>query len=94
VGKRTWDIKGWDGPTEIFNCKIPGSMTDNEVGAILQRLVARHLEPHEVVAASLRKNFRGYAPLLACHFDRGAEKGNMVMVGSNPCFVALRKRQK
>jgi hypothetical protein len=92
IVKRTWKITGYDGSCQIYAGEVPGILTDDEVGRILQRLAARHLTDQEVVAASLRKNFVGYAPLLECSFDRVAPKGNMVMCGSNPHYIALRAR--
>ena len=55
-----WEIRG---PVE-FITTMPGSMHPSEIVRVLQRLAARHLSQEEVVAASLRKNFRGYAPHL------------------------------
>ena len=89
---RTWKITGYDGAREIYSGEVPGILTDEEVGRILQRLAARHLSDQEVVAASLRKNFVGYAPLLECTFDRAGPKGNIVTCGSNPHYIAFRER--
>jgi len=89
---RTWKITGYDGSRKIFSGEVPGILTDEEVGRMLQRLVARHLTEREVVAASLRRNFAGYTALLECTFYRAATEGNMVMCGSNPHYVAFRER--
>ena len=87
-----WEIKGYDSSKEIFADEVPGSMSVDEVSAILERLVCRDLTPHEIVSGSVRKNYRRYAPLLEVHVDRMAEKGTNVTAGENPHYVALRRR--
>jgi hypothetical protein len=87
-----WEIKGYDSSKEIFADEVPGSMSVDEVSAILERLVCRDLTPHEIVSGSVRKNYRRYAPLLEVHVDRMAEKGTNVTAGEYPHYVALRRR--
>jgi hypothetical protein len=87
-----WKITGYDGTTQIYSGEAPSILTEEEIATMLQRLAARHLSHGEVVAASLRKNFRGYSGLLECIIDRVGEKGNTVMVGTNPHYIAFRKR--
>jgi hypothetical protein len=88
-----WRITGYDGATEIYSGEAPSILTEEEIATMLQRLAARHLSHEEVVAASLRKNLRGYPGLLECIIDRAGEKGNSVMLGNtNPHYIAFRKR--
>jgi hypothetical protein len=87
-----WTITGYDSTTPIYNGEAPSVLTEEEIATMLQRLAARHLSYGEVVAASLRKNLRGYAPLLECNIDRAGKNGNSVTVGSNPHYIAFRKR--
>jgi hypothetical protein len=89
-----WEIKGYDSSKEIFADEVPGTMSVDEVSAILERLVCRDLKPHEIVSASVRKNYKRYAPLLEVHIDRMAEKGTNITAGENPHYVAFRRRMR
>jgi len=63
--RRVWKIRGYDGDKQVFEQSIPaGSLTDQEMIALLQRLASRHLSDGDVIASSLKKNASGYAPLL------------------------------
>jgi hypothetical protein len=85
-----WKITGYDGSRQIYNGEAPSILTEEEIVTMLQRLAARHLSHEEVIAASLRKNLRGYSGLLECIIDRGG-KGNTVMLGNtNPHYIAFR----
>jgi hypothetical protein len=87
-----WKITGYDGTSEIYSGEAPSILTEDEIATMLQRLAARHLSHGEVVAASLRKNLKGYSGLLEYVIDRVGEKGNTVMVGTDPQYIAFRKR--
>jgi hypothetical protein len=87
-----WEIKGYDSSKEILADEVPGSMSVDEVSAILERLMCRDLNPHQIVSASVRRNYKRYAPLLEVHIDRMAEKGTIITAGENPHYVALRRR--
>jgi hypothetical protein len=89
-----WEIKGYDLSKEMFADEVPGTMSVDEVSAILERLVCRDLSPHEIVSASVRKNYKRYAPLLEVHIDRMAEKGTNITAGENPHYVAFRRRMR
>jgi hypothetical protein len=89
-----WEIKGYDSSKEMFADEVPGTMSVDEVSAILERLVCRDLSPHEIVSASVRKNYKRYAPLLEVHIDRMAEKGTNITAGENPHYVAFRRRMR
>lgn len=89
-----WEIKGYNSSEEIFADEVPGTMSVDEVSAILERLVCRDLSPHEIVSASVRKNYKRYAPLLEVHIDRMAEKGTNITAGENPHYVAFRRRMR
>jgi hypothetical protein len=92
AGRPLWKIAGYDSTTQIYEGEVPGILTEGEIATTLQRLAARHLSPGEVVAASLRKNLKGYAPLLECNIDRAGKKGTSVMVGDDPHYIAFGKR--
>src|SRR5258707_373918 len=54
---KQWEIEGYESTRLIFSKNVPlGFLSEREMIALLQRLVSRHLEPNEVVAASLRSN--------------------------------------
>jgi hypothetical protein len=87
-----WEIKGYDSSKVIFADEVPGTMSVDEVSAILERLVCRDLTPDKIVSASVRRNYKRYAPLLEVHIDRMAEKGTNITAGENPHYVAFRRR--
>ena len=89
-----WGIKGYDSSKEIFADEVPGSMSVDEVSTILERLVCRELTPHDIVSASVRKNYKRYAALLEVDIDRFAEKGTNITAGHNPHYVAFRRRMR
>jgi hypothetical protein len=89
-----WEIKGYDSSKEIFADEVPGTMSVDEVTEILQRLVCRELAPDKIVSASVRKNYKRYAPLLEVNVDRTAEMGTNITAGQNPHYVALRRRMR
>jgi hypothetical protein len=80
-----WHIEGWDSTKLIFERDVPGNMSEGEIETILQRLVARHLTPDEIVDASLRKNAHNRSSLL----DRIGQ-GRPIHFGENPYYVANR----
>ncbi len=79
-----WRIEGWGSTEKIFEATAPANLGDREVVAMLQRLVARHLTPREIVCGSLRRNHRGYAP----HLER-IGSGAPISVGSDPHYIAF-----
>ena len=80
---RVWKISGWDSMTKIMEATLPGHMEPSEVTKALERLVCRHLSPSEVIAASLRRNAKGYAPFL-----ERIGYGFPIQVGDNPYYIA------
>ena len=86
-GRKVWWIRGYDSMNIIFERSLPlGLLTEKELVRLLQRLVSRHLDEDEVVAASLRRNAKGYAHLLEAHVDRRTPQ-TTIMVGENPHYV-------
>ena len=81
-----WHIEGRDSTKLIFERDVPGNMSEGEIETILQRLVARHLPPDEIVDASLRKGVRDKSPLLE-RIGRGAP----IHFGENPYYTAAWK---
>ena len=80
---KVWHIEGRSGSTVIFERDLPGNMSEREIEATLQRLVARHLSADEVVSASLRKNARDYSRLL-----ERVGRGTPICYGENPHYIA------
>jgi len=63
--RRVWMIEGYDEERLVFERPIPaGSLTDQEVIALLQRLASRYLDEDQIVDSSLNKVTTGYAPYL------------------------------
>jgi hypothetical protein len=88
TGKQ-WEIEGYDSTRLIFSKNIPfGLLSEPEIITLLRRLVSRHLTPGEIVAASLRRNAAGYAPLLRTIRDATVERF-LVSVGTNPYYTAI-----
>jgi hypothetical protein len=54
--------------------------------ALLQRLVCKHLEIHEIINASLKEHSAGYGPELKPNNDRSGKL--TISVGTNPHYVA------
>lgn len=80
---KVWQIRGMDGQNVMFECEMPGQMSESEISATLQRLVARHLSESEVVSASLRKRSSGYSPLL-----ERVGRGRPISYGDYPQYSA------
>jgi hypothetical protein len=80
---RVWKISGWDSTTKVMEATLPGHMEPPEVIRALERLVSRHLSDNEVIAASLRRNAKGYAPFL-----ERIGYGFPIQIGSNPYYIA------
>lgn len=83
---KVWHVEGRNGSTVMFECDMPGNMSEREIEVTLQRLVARHLSEVEVVSASLRKNARGYSTLL-----ERVGRGLPICYGEDPHYIAARK---
>ena len=81
-----WHIEGRDSFKLIFERDVPGNMSEAEIEKILQRLVARHLSPDEIVDPCLRKNAPNRSPLLE-RIGRGAP----IHYGQNPYYTATLK---
>ncbi len=62
---RFWRVDGYDSTRLMFEKVLPlGYLSEGEMISLLQRLASKHLDEAEIVAASLRRNSKGYAPLL------------------------------
>lgn len=102
--RRFWKIEGYDSTRLIFKMKkvLPvGCLTVKQMTSLLQRLASKHLDEDEIVASSIRRNCKGYAPLLECQLSSGPGVRYSIMVGSNPFYVGsvwksdeLAKRKK
>ena len=56
--KPYWLIEGYERFDRVFQTRLPGHMSEDEVVIIIQRLACRHLSEAEIVSASLRKGKR------------------------------------
>ena len=65
--KRYWRIEIEERHEVVFRRKLPGNLTENEIGRILQRLACRDLSAAEIIACSRRKNWK--TSLLRVSFD-------------------------
>lgn len=80
-----WRIKG-EGLDAPFEVLVPGTLSEREIVSMLQRLASRHLDPEEIVAASLRASSDGYLASLEPQRSQ-----NSITVGDNPFFTASRR---
>jgi len=86
---RFWKIEGYDSTKKIFEETLALSVTsEDQITALLQRLVCTHLTAAEIVAASIRRNSIGYAPFLEPRIDNRLPGRFMIAVGDNPHYIA------
>ena len=86
--KKYWKILGYESTDEINEFKIPiGQITENKLCEFLRVLVLKHssLSNGELIGGFLKKNAKGYNPLLEVHKD---VQNKMYMCGSDIHFVA------
>ena len=81
--KKDWIIDGYDGVNVRWQGRAPSNLTESEMIAILQRLVARHLTEDEILASSLRRYHVDYQPLL-----EPLKSEAVISVGENPHYTA------
>jgi hypothetical protein len=84
--KRSWLVQGYDGLEPIFQRKLPSSMSEKEIGALLQRLAARDLSVSETINASLRKGMRARSSAL--EVKREHRQRFILSCGENPHYIA------
>ncbi len=89
AAKRFWKIEVHDGGNQTFEKLLPaGCLTETGAIALLQRLAAMHLNEEEIIASSLRRNARGYRPLLEHQiYDPGGSR-RMIVVNAGREFYA------
>jgi hypothetical protein len=84
ASQRTLTIEGIGRTGPIYSAEIRlGTLSEKGVIRILQRLAASHLQPAQIIAASLPQNATGYRPLLEARID-----GARITVGVMPYYVA------
>lgn len=84
-----WRVQGYDSQTLIFERLLPyGALSENQVINLMQRLLSKHLDDDDLVAASMRRNSNQYMPTLEPHRDYGPGRRSTIMIGQNPHFVA------
>jgi len=83
-------ITGQDGLNEpFFSMEISAaSLGRGGLSTLLQRLASRHLSDREIVAASLKKNARGYSGLLDVSKPHPDDRRYIWSAGDNPYYTA------
>jgi hypothetical protein len=78
-------IEGIGKTGQIYSAAIRlGTLSEKGVIRILQRLAASHLQPAQIIAASLPQNATGYRPLLEAKVE-----GPRITVGVMPYYVGV-----
>ena len=80
---RKWKIEEYDSDELKGTYWAPGILSDAEVSSIMKQLVARHLQPDEIIGANLRQKSIGRTELLHVRNSSG-----VLQVGQNPFLVA------
>ena len=87
--KRYWRIEIGKRHAVVFRRRLPGNLTENEIGAILQRLACRELTAEEVITSS-RRGGRD-ASLLHLRFEFAPKAArDLVYLTNIPGYVASR----
>jgi hypothetical protein len=69
--RRVWKIRGYENDQPVYEQSLPaGSLTDQEMILLLQRLASRHLSDGEVISGSLNRNAKEYEPHLEVRRER------------------------
>ena len=84
--KGAWLIQGYDGLTRVLKRRVSSALSDTEIKALLQHLVASGLSPSDIIAASLRRNMKGYSPLLEVRQE--LRQRTIYWCGENPHYTA------
>lgn len=81
---RVLTVEGTGKSGRIYLAEVKlGTLTEKGIIRMLQRLVASHLTPAEIIAASLPQNATGYRPLLEPKIGQ-----SQISVGVMPYYVA------
>lgn len=86
-----WEIAGYDSTTTIFRTTIPtGTITNNQLHALLSALVAKHgLTDEELVRCFLKRGTKSHLEHLDIKQETNYEKRKTsYSCGTNPFFVA------
>ncbi|PND22328.1 hypothetical protein CN934_05250 [Ensifer sp. MMN_5] len=83
---QAWLIQAYDGLNLLFSFKVSSSLSEGEVGALLQRLASRHLTPKEILNASTRRRMKGHNGLL--EIRREQRERIILSVGEDPHYIA------
>ena len=91
-----WVIRGYDGLEQVFEMNEPSSnLTDGGITLLLQCLVARNLDDHELLAACRRGKVKGYSDFLKVTRSGGGPDGAYIYsAGNNPHYIATVTPQK
>jgi hypothetical protein len=87
MATRRWRINGYVGLKPLMEDTLGfNAFSEEGMIALLQRLVCKHLEIHEIINASLKEHSAGYGPELKPNNDRSGKL--TISVGTNPHYVA------
>jgi len=81
--KYVWKIEIFDGLELKEAYSAPGNLTPKEIARIMKQIVSRHLTPHEIIRANLRKRMKDKTNLLEI-----CDRDGILEVGENPHIVA------
>jgi hypothetical protein len=88
--KLRWRIRGYNEQEKIFEKTISyRAFTENQMIALLQRLVCTHLDHHEIVAASRQRTSNNLTKHLEVTKQSSSKAHSVLSVGYNPYFVAV-----
>jgi hypothetical protein len=87
-----WRIEGRDGAETFWQRDLPGNLGEKRIVELLRRLASRHLDPDEIVPASLPPRNPEYRPLLEPQGE--ADGGWPIVVGQNPFYLARKTNER
>jgi hypothetical protein len=88
--KLKWRIRGYDKQKQIFEKTVSlRAFTENQMIAVLQRLVCKHLDHDDIVAASRQRSSNSVTKHLQVTKQSSSSVHPVITVGRNPYFIAV-----
>jgi hypothetical protein len=86
-----WQIRGYDGTSEIFDELIPaGQITRSNLEELLRSLAGRGLSSRELVNAYAKRNTRRFHDFLQIHKENdNVRRRTNYYCGDNPHYAAI-----